>query len=316
VVEGGAGNDQYFHDGKTGVTTTRTDFRGGDGEDTANYGPATAGVIVNKDNIANDGRTINGTFVIDRDNIRTDVERLNGSSHNDSLNGSNVAPFPGKPLEQFNGGAGSDIMTGGPGEDFFDMTHRADGADFIRGGGSAGAIDTVSYADRSQAVVTTVGHGTRDDGEIGEGDDVTGVERVFGGSGDDVISQVANSPLALEIFAGLGNDTLIGAFGADFMNGDAGVDTYNAGPGADTIFAAHDDLDSIDCGSNPLTVFDSVTTDAAEGSVRGCENSRVGREGRTVSARLALKVDEAFAGRKLAFEVEANDVDGRRQVER
>ncbi len=62
IVDGGAGADQYFHDGKTGLTTTRTDFRGGDGEDTASYGPATAGVIVSKDGVANDGRTITGSF--------------------------------------------------------------------------------------------------------------------------------------------------------------------------------------------------------------------------------------------------------------
>ena len=165
------------------------------------------------------------------------------------------------------------------------------------------------------------------------------------------------------------------------MNGDTGIDTYTAGPGADTIFAAHADRDTIDCGTNPFTVSDTLTADASEGSVRGCENSLVGklrlkasgsavdvswthpqawkklrsvtvrvlddtreigtsrslraapklvakgavklgresaltRAGKTVSAKLALKVDKAFAGRKLAFEVEATDVDGRRQVAR
>jgi hypothetical protein len=60
VVDGGTGEDQYFHDGKTGLTTTRTDFRGGEGRDTASYGPATAGVIVTKDGVANDVRTITG----------------------------------------------------------------------------------------------------------------------------------------------------------------------------------------------------------------------------------------------------------------
>ena len=70
VVAGEAGNDHYFHDGKTGLTTTRTDFRGGDGDDTAAYSPASAGVIVTKDGVANDGRTITGMTVIDRDNIR------------------------------------------------------------------------------------------------------------------------------------------------------------------------------------------------------------------------------------------------------
>ena len=55
---------------------------------------------------------------------------------------------------------------------------------------------------------------------------------------------------------------------------------------------------------------------AATGAVELGRKSALTREGKTVSAKLALKVDKAFAGRKLAFEVEATDVDGRRQVER
>ena len=62
------------------------------------------------------------------------------------------------------------------------------------------------------------------------------------------------------------------------MNGDAGIDTYSSGAGADTIFAAHGDRDTIDCGSNPLTLFDRATTDASETSVRNCENSSVARQ--------------------------------------
>jgi hypothetical protein len=373
IAAGEAGNDSYFHDGKTGVTTTRTDFRGGDGEDTAAYSPASAGVIVTKDGVANDGRTLTGTTVIDRDNIRLDVERLIGSSHNDSLNGSSVAPFPGKLLEQFVGGAGSDIMTGGPSDDFFDMSSPADGGDFIRGGGGQ---DTVSYARRTAPVVVTVGHGTRDDGEAGEGDDVIGVERVFGGRADDTVVQLPGSTLGLQVFGGAGNDSLLGASGADLLDGGSGLDTLIAGLGADTILAGDGERDSIDCGGS----VDSATTDVRENSIKGCESSSVGklalrasgsdvrvswthpkawrklrtvtvrvldaereigtvtidpkrsrlsadgavelgrsrlsREGKTVSARLKLKVDAAFAHRKLAYAVEAVDVDGRRQVER
>ena len=54
----------------------------------------------------------------------------------------------------------------------------------------------------------------------------------------------------------------------------------------------------------------------AKGAVKLGRESALTRAGKTVSAKLALKVDKAFAGRKLAFEVEATDVDGRRQVAR
>ena len=178
VVNGEAGNDMYVHDGKTGLTTTRTDFRGGPGQDSANYDPASAGVIITKDGVANDGRTITGTSVIDRDNIRPDVEKLIGSRHNDSLNGSNIAPFPGKLLEHFDGNQGSDIMTGGPAEDAFDMGRDAEGADIVRGGGGR---DLVSYANRTTPVNVSVGFGSRDDGAPGERDDVSGFEQVQGG---------------------------------------------------------------------------------------------------------------------------------------
>ena len=362
------------------MTTTRTDFRGGEGRDTASYGPATAGVIVTKDGVANDGRTITGTSVIDRDNIRPDVERLIGSSHNDSLNASNVQPFPGKGLEEFIGGAGSDVMTGGPAEDFFEMGSVADGADIVRGGGAATLNDAVTYAARTRPVVVTVGHGGRDDGEAGELDDVSGVELVFGGRANDVISQTPGSTLGLRAFGQAGNDTLLGASGTDVLVGDSGQDFLGGGAGTDSIFAADGERDTIDCGTNPAGLFDSASTDASEQSIRNCENSSVGkldaegvgqrrdaeldaseglaqaalghrararrereigtvkiepkrsrlaadgavklahskleREGKTVSARLKLDVNPAFAGHKLAFEVEAVDVDGRRQVER
>ena len=243
----------YLDDGKTGLTTTRTDFRGGAGDDTASSTPRRRRDLTKTVSPTMAARSWGGS---DRPRQHpTDVERLMGSPHNDSLNGSNIAPFAGKLLEHFAGNAGDDIMTGGPAEDFFDMGRSADGADVIRGGGGATAIDAVGYGGRSNRIVATVGHGTRDDGEAGERDDVSGVERVFGGSGSDVISQLPNSQLGLQIFAGPGNDTLIGAFGPDFMNGDTGIDTYTAGPGADTIFAAHADRDTIDCGTNPFTVL-------------------------------------------------------------
>jgi hypothetical protein len=379
VVRGEAGNDMYLHDGKTGLTTTRTDFHGGAGLDTANYDVATVGVIVTKDGVANDGRTINGTAVIDRDNVRTDVERLVGSRHNDSLNGSNLGAFPGRLVESFDGNKGNDILTGSPSDDGFDMGREADGADIIRG---RGGRDAALYTNRTTPVVVTVGHGTRDDGAAGEGDDVgPDVEQVEGGKAGDTIIQASNSTVGLHAFGGAGNDTMIGALGPDLLMGQAGRDFITGGAGADALIANDGERDTLDCGSNPAGSPDSLTRDATEASIRGCEDSEVGKlslkargstvdvswthpkawkklrsvtvrvldsqreigaikikpragrlvasgdvelgrrselrhQGKTVSARLALRVDEAFAGRKLAFQVEAVDVDGRRQVER
>ena len=55
----------------------------------------------------------------------------------------------------------------------------------------------------------------------------------------------------------------------------------------------------------------------ADGAVELVPNaSRLVRQGKTVTARLALRVDEALAGRKLGLEIEAVDVTGARQIER
>jgi hypothetical protein len=45
-------------------------------------------------------------------------------------------------------------------------------------------------------------------------------------------------------------------------------------------------------------------------------DTRLTRNGKTVTARLALRIDASMAGQKLAFEVEATDIRGRRQLER
>jgi hypothetical protein len=270
-------------------------------------------------------------------------------------------------------------MTGSPSDDGFDMGREADGADVIRG---RGGRDAALYTNRTTPVVVTVGHGTRDDGAPGEGDDVgPDIEQVEGGKAGDTIAMAPGSTVGLFAFGGPGNDTLIGASGADLLMGQAGVDFMSGAAGADTLIANDGERDTLDCGTNLAGAPDSATRDAVEASVRGCESSQVGKlslkargttvdvswthpkawkklrsvtvlvldgqreigaveikpragrmaasgdvelgrrsalrhQGKTVSARLALQVDEAFAGRKLAFAVEAVDVDGRRQVER
>jgi hypothetical protein len=44
--------------------------------------------------------------------------------------------------------------------------------------------------------------------------------------------------------------------------------------------------------------------------------TRIGRSGRSVRARLALRLDPSLAGRRLVVDVEATDRSGRRQLER
>jgi hypothetical protein len=59
---------------------------------------------------------------------------------------------------------------------------------------------------------------------------------------------------------------------------------------------------------------DRITADGAVKLVR--KHTRLARKGKTVTARLALRLDESLAGQTLKAEVEATDTRGRRQLER
>jgi Ca2+-binding RTX toxin-like protein len=159
------------------------------------------------------------------------------------------------------------LLRGGPGADIL----RAVGA-FARLDGGAGG-DTmegsdaeVDYRARANPVIV-VGNGVADDGEAGEGDNVspnvflvlggsagdtftdidaagrggndtfisTGARGVFGvgGSGDDVLIGGARAD---SCFGGPGEDDLNGGGGSDDLEGAGGADTIRGGPGRDFLF--------------------------------------------------------------------------------
>ena len=98
-------------------------------------------------------------------------------------------------------------------------------------------IDTVDYRSRTNNL-TIVIDGNPNDGEIGEGDDVADtVEVVYGGSGNDAISDANGvGPTVDRSFYGFdGNDTLVSSVGADPLNGGAGQDYLYGGDGEDTL---------------------------------------------------------------------------------
>jgi Ca2+-binding RTX toxin-like protein len=249
-VNGGAGDDEYVHDAQIGGVSSRTDFRGGPGEDAADYAEAASGVTASKDDLANDGRAG------DADNIHSDVEKLIGSPHADTLTGN------ANHGTRFAGGDGDDVMTAVGGRSVFEAGGDDDGADVIRGGKG---LDELDYTERSEPVEVTVDGGTHDDGELGEGDDVAAVEWIDGGSADDTIEQAGSG--SSEAYGGAGHDTLIGGAKDDYLDGEIGEDTVIGGPGPDTIHAADATHDEVDCGDDE---GDWVWRDKHERSVRGC----------------------------------------------
>ena len=117
------------------------------------------------------------------------------------------------------GGEGKDHESGGWGADMLFEAAALNGADFLDGGPGQ---DTVSYSERTAPLVVTLG-GRADDGEAGELDDVTSVERVLGGSGADLVVGTAN------------REALWGRGGADELRGGVGRDTLFGGPGGDVL---------------------------------------------------------------------------------
>jgi Ca2+-binding RTX toxin-like protein len=164
------------------------------------------------------------------------------------------------------GGEGNDILSGGLGNDTldggsgFDRLHGQSGNDLLDGGkgndvlsGGAGA-DTVTYATRVNPV--TVNLVINAGGEEDEDDQLSTIENITGGAGNDSLTGDNDENL---INGGDGDDTITGNGGGDQLNGDDGddfidsaddgYDTVDGGNGYDSIINMDveiDDLTSIE----------------------------------------------------------------------
>jgi hypothetical protein len=139
--------------------------------------------------------------------------RLDGGEGNDRLIGGRRGP------NLLVGGPGDDTMAGGSVSDLFDQGAQLDGSDRMSGGEGH---DWVDYRGRRGAVRADL-EGDRDDGEIGERDQIDGdVEVLHGGQGAD------------QLRGGAGNDFLFGGPGRDLLQGAAGNDSLNA-PSSPTL---------------------------------------------------------------------------------
>jgi RTX calcium-binding nonapeptide repeat (4 copies) len=161
------------------------------------------------------------------------------------------------------GGTGDDILTGGTGNDTLlgetgnDQLDGGAGADILDGGPG---VDTVSYKSRNATTPVKVTlDGVANDGAATgtgtapEGDNVTNVERVVGGSGDDTLVGDAAA------------NTLDGGPGGDLVIGGAGGDTLAGGPGNDVIVSRDGVADTVTCGPGTdqavIDLRDSVAGD-------------------------------------------------------
>jgi len=235
---------------------------------------------------------------------------LHGGAGDDVIDSADVNPP--EVGSQLSGDDGDDVLRGegllegGPGRDRLSGGPAADtllggaGSDVIDGGAGE---DKVSFADDTAGVVVDLA----DPGPDG-GDEVTGVEGVVGGSGDDRIAgddganwidggpgrdAIAGRGGDDHILGGDGDDELDGGDGDDSLDGGQGSDRFRAGAGNDDILPSRGhrgDAAAIACDEGE----DLVELPAPRTLLRGdCESVLVG----------ALTVDRLSLGRELRFRV-------------
>ena len=225
---GGAGNDSL--DG--GVTLDHT-FGSDDNFTTYNY--ATAGVNINLSGITGNGSTGSGTASgnasVGVDSLKN-ISSVQGSSFNDTITGSSALIF-----ENFEGGAGNDILNGGAITDLINgdndnrvsyqnITGAGVTVDFIAGtavgavGSNAGSdlLSNFNMLRGSNFNDTLLGSNRTDTVEQFEGR--LGNDYIDGRGGSDIVRyQSATSQVIVDLATGLatgamGNDTLVGIEGA------------------------------------------------------------------------------------------------------
>jgi Ca2+-binding RTX toxin-like protein len=227
LLDGGDGWDYLF--GGAGAD----DLRGGPGiRDVADYNDRTAAVTVTLDGLRNDGGPG------ENDLVESDVEDVFGGAGNDTIVGDAQS-------NDIQGVGGDDVIDGGLGPD---ILYGGDGT------------DTLTYAARTSPVHVSY-TSYCDSGEPNEGDCVgEDLERIVGGSGDDVLS-------AYSLFQGTA--TLVGGPGNDILQASGGfaTTTLEGGDGDDSLWSANGLADVDTCGAG----IDAVTADSLDTVSSDCE---------------------------------------------
>ncbi len=256
TLEGGDGNDTLI--GGAGADT----IDGGDGNDTADYSTSASAVQINLNTSTFSMGDAQG------DDLNS-IEGIVGSAFDDTLIGQagQETLFGGDGADEISGLSGIALINGGAGADLLD---GGAGADTIIGGAGD---DTLTY-ENSTAVSVDLGTGAGSGGDA-QGDSISSIENVFAGSGNDtLIGNASGNHLSGaggadsldgasgddSLVGGDENDTLSGGTGDDTLVGGAGIDIMDGGFGADRfVFGSLADINS---GSNeildpePSDIFD------------------------------------------------------------
>ena len=167
---------------------------------------------------------------------------------NDTLMGGDFA-------ERVDGGAGRDEIDGAGGNDIF-VIRNGDGQDVIDGGTGIDLYDARALT-AGVMVNLTVGEAR----SAGQTDLLTGIERAFGGAGNDRMTGEAGDNL---LRGGAGNDQLTGLDGDDRLYGETGRDGLFGGNGNDRLDGG-DLIDTLDGGAGNDRLQGSYDVDVMTG---------------------------------------------------
>jgi Ca2+-binding RTX toxin-like protein len=261
--QGGAGFDTMQEESGANGADTFTDS---DHQSLVDYSARTANLVIDVDNVADDGAPGEG------DNVTPSIARVQAGSGADTLtagstahanllfggpgndtlnavNGDNLDGDEGNDTlnggpqhDNLTGSAGSDMEFGNGGDDWFwedgecSFPCPPNGSDELHGGSG---LDRVEYTGRVDPVTVTIDD-VANDGAAGEGDNVfTDVEDLRGGHGNDTLT---GSSIGNRIDGCYGSDIVNGGPGNDTLGGDSecigisGSDTIHGDDGDDVIY--------------------------------------------------------------------------------
>jgi Ca2+-binding RTX toxin-like protein len=278
-IAGGHGDDlfaTYF--AKDGAD----DYHGGPGRDTIHYFGRTQGVVVRLDNVADDGERGEGDFV------RTNVENLIGGNAGDVLDS-------GGAHSLLDGAGGGDALFGGSGPD---TLIGGPGTDNLNAGGGNDVVDSRDATPESPA------------GQIDAVDCSEGIDSLMRNSQEWRVRECENVSVGKLRLTPKSTQAAVGET--------ARLQLSWRHPKAWKQLRTIElrlTRDGVPVGAITIRARGKkITGDGAVASV--ARSTRIAAKGKTVTARLAVRLDGSVAGATLKAEVEATDRRGRRQLER
>ena len=253
------------------------DYHGGPGTDMMNYSGRTRTVLVDLDNVADDGE------LGENDNVRSNVENVLGGSGDDSIKSLGAHSF-------LFGGAGDDHLVGGFGRD---TLIGGDDVDRVEGG----TENDVIFARDGEVENVFCDAGDDDTAELDSFDGFVSCENVTRGVGrlrlaPKALAAEAGEPVRLRL-------------------------SWRHPRAWRKLRKLELRLTRDHAPVGEITIRPRAERITALGEVElARQRTRLTRKGKTVAARLALRVDDSLSGQTLKAEVEATDTRGRRQLER